>query len=212
MTGQAYGTDYSVTIPALADAANIETAFKQYHTGSTDGSTQSGSISAILNLKAPLASPTFTGTVTLPNLTVTTAMIADHAITSAKIAVGSIMDEDINASAAIAKTKIAGTAVTLTDTGTVTSTMIADGTIVNTDISSSAAIAQSKILNLTTDLSSKAPIANPTFTGTITGTLSGTATNAINGATFGSGFSKVTVLAGVTGPISPSTGDVWISY
>lgn len=40
--------------------------------------------------------------------------------------------------------------------------------IVNDDLSATANIAQSKIANLTTDLSSKAPIASPTFTGTVT--------------------------------------------
>lgn len=75
---------------------------------------------------APLADPTFTGTVTLPS-------------------------------------------------GTVTSTMIADGTIVNADINSSAAIAQSKISGLTSDLSAKAPLADPTFTGTVTVSSSGVA-------------------------------------
>jgi hypothetical protein len=51
----------------------------------------------------------------------------------------------------------------------VTSANIVDGTIVNADINASAAIAQSKIANLTTDLGAKAPIANPTFTGTVSG-------------------------------------------
>jgi hypothetical protein len=46
---------------------------------------------------APLASPTFTGTVTLPSATVTSTMIAD----------GTIADADINASAAIALSKLA---------------------------------------------------------------------------------------------------------
>lgn len=46
---------------------------------------------------APLASPTFTGTVTLPSGTVTSAMILD----------GTIVDADINASAAIALSKLA---------------------------------------------------------------------------------------------------------
>jgi hypothetical protein len=61
------------------------------------------------------------------------------------IADGTIVNADINASAAIASTKISGTAVTQGDTGTVTSTMIADGTIVNADINSSAAIDKTKI-------------------------------------------------------------------
>ena len=52
-------------------------------------------------------------------------------ITSTMIADGTIVNADINASAAIDKTKISGTAITAGDTGTVTSTMIADGTIVN---------------------------------------------------------------------------------
>ena len=68
---------------------------------------------------APLASPTFTGTVTLPSGTVTSTMIAD----------GTIADADINASAAIAQSKIDGLSTSLsakadlagpTFTGTVT--------------------------------------------------------------------------------------------
>ena len=50
-----------------------------------------------LDLKAPLASPTFTGTVTLPTGTVTSTMIAD----------GTIVNADINASAAISLSKLA---------------------------------------------------------------------------------------------------------
>jgi hypothetical protein len=77
--------------------------------------------------------------------TVSTAMIANSAITSAKIADGTIVDADVNASAAIAKTKIAGTAITAADSGTVTSGMIADGAIVDADINASAAITKTKI-------------------------------------------------------------------
>jgi len=61
------------------------------------------------------------------------------------IATGAIVNADINASAAIDKTKISGTAITAGDTGTVTSTMIANDTIVNADINSSAGIAYSKL-------------------------------------------------------------------
>jgi len=93
-------------------------------------------------------------------------------VTSTMIANGTIVNADINASAAIDKTKISGTAITAADTltvtsamlagsiapakvtgtaitaadtGTVTSTMIADGTILNADINASAAIASTKI-------------------------------------------------------------------
>jgi len=58
----------------------------------------------------------------------------DNSVTSAKIVNGTIVDEDVSATAAIAKTKISGTAVTLTDVGTVTSAMILNGTIANEDI------------------------------------------------------------------------------
>jgi hypothetical protein len=76
---------------------------------------------------APLASPTFTGTVTLPTGTVTSTMISD----------GTIVNADINASAAIDKTKISGTAITASDTGTVTNTMLA-GSIANDKLSNSS--------------------------------------------------------------------------
>jgi len=93
-------------------------------------------------------------------------------VTSTMIANGTIVNADINSSAAIDKTKISGTAITAgdtgtvtntmlagsiapakitgtaitaADTGTVTSTIIADGTIVNADINASAAIASTKI-------------------------------------------------------------------
>ena len=72
-----------------------------------------------LAAKAPLASPTFTGTVTLPTGTVTSGMILD----------GTIVDADVNTSAAIAQSKIANLTTDLaakaplaspTFTGTVT--------------------------------------------------------------------------------------------
>ena len=62
-----------------------------------------------------------------------------------QIATGVIVNADVNASANIAATKIAGTAVTQDDTGTVTSAMIANGTIVDEDISATAGIAYSKL-------------------------------------------------------------------
>jgi len=66
-------------------------------------------------------------------------------ITSVAILDAVITDADVSPSAAIAKTKIAGTAITAADTGTVTSAMIVDGAIVNADINASAAIALSKL-------------------------------------------------------------------
>jgi hypothetical protein len=74
-------------------------------------------------------------------------------VTSTMLLDGTILNADINAGAAIDKTKVSGTAVTLADTGTVTSTMLADGTIVNADVNSAAAIAYSK-LNLNATITS----------------------------------------------------------
>lgn len=76
-------------------------------------------------------------------------LISGTGVTS--IASGVIVNADINASAAITNTKIAGTAVTLADSGTVTSAMIADSTIVDGDISSSANISQGKIADILTN-------------------------------------------------------------
>ena len=141
-----------------------------------DDANYAATITTALGTKAPLASPTFTGTVTLPTGTVTSGMIADSTIVNA----------DISASAAIALSKLAnGTSgqiivanasgvptwvsetgdVTISDTG---ATAISAGVIVDADVNASAAIAQSKISGLTTDLGLKAPIAGPTFTGTVT--------------------------------------------
>jgi hypothetical protein len=68
-----------------------------------------------------------------------------NATMTSAIAANIIVDADINAAAAITATKIAGTAVTQADTGTVTSTMILDGTILNADINASAAIDWTKL-------------------------------------------------------------------
>ena len=111
-----------------------------------------------MDAKAPLASPTFTGTVTLPANTISQSMMADDSVGTNEI--GGL---------AVTTAKIADLNVTegkLAD-GAVTSTKIANDTIVDADINSAAAIAQSKIANLTTDLDLKAPLASPTFTGTL---------------------------------------------
>jgi hypothetical protein len=127
--------------------------------GYLDGVTSA--IQTQLDAKAPLNSPTFTGTVVLPTGTVTSGMILD----------GTIVNADINASAAIAYSKLNLTgSITSSDIvdGTIatadiadsaiTSAKIADGTIVNADINASAAIALSK---LATD-----PLARANHTGT----------------------------------------------
>lgn len=85
--------------------------------------------------------------------TIVAGDIADGAITSAKILDGTIVNADVNASAAIAYSK-------LNLGGAITSADLVDGTIVNTDIAATAAIALSK---LATD-----PLARANHTGTQT--------------------------------------------
>ena len=142
---------------------------------------------------APLSSPTFTGTVTLPSGTVN----------STTIATGTILNDNINASAAISLSKLATDPLNRANhTGTQSSTTISDfaeaaqdavGNVVGNGLTYSDAsgaitvdlgLIQSRILNVTdteigyldgvtssiqTQLNDKAPLASPTFTGTVSG-------------------------------------------
>jgi hypothetical protein len=133
-------TNKTLTSPTITGTGSIAGTFTGNLTGNVTGNV-SGSASSAASLTTArdfqlvgdveAAAVSFNGT---SNVTLTTS-----------IAAGSIVNADVNASAAIDKTKISGTAVTLADSGTVTSTMIANDTIVNADINSSAAIAKSKL-------------------------------------------------------------------
>ena len=81
---------YQTQIPSLTEAADIQDAFKLYHFGSTT-EPASASVSAgiakhlydLQTLKAPIAGPTFTGTLTAPTINASTALqIGGVAITS----------------------------------------------------------------------------------------------------------------------------------
>jgi hypothetical protein len=162
MSGVSAGTGISVThTPGEGSTATIavdNTVVRTSDTGTVtstmiaDGTIVNADVnSAAAIAHSKLANATagqvLLGTTTTGVITATTVS-GDVTITGAGVtAIGSgvIVNADINASAAIDKTKISGTAITAADTGTVTSTMIADGTIVNADINASAAIALSKL-------------------------------------------------------------------
>ena len=120
-------TTFKVGVPAFADPADIQTAFKLYHYGSasvpasyaaivtdTAGAIGvAGHLKNLNDLKAPLANPTFTGTVNLSGATVS---YPTGSVTSSAIADGTIVNADISASAAIAVSKLAASAVTIGST------------------------------------------------------------------------------------------------
>ena len=88
-------------------------------------------------------------TITLPNVTGTVITTGDSGtVTSTMIADGAIVDADINASAAIALSKLATGA--LPTAITVASANIVDGTVVNADINASAAIVDTKLATIAT--------------------------------------------------------------
>jgi hypothetical protein len=118
-----FGTSPTISSPTITGTGAIAGTFTGNLTGNVTG-TVSGNAGTVTN-----------GVYTTDTGTVTSTMIAN----------GTIVNADINSAAAIDKTKISGTAVTVADIGTVTSTMILDGTIVNADVNSSAQIAYSKL-------------------------------------------------------------------
>jgi len=129
LTGTQTLTNKTLTSPTITGTGAIAGTFTGNLTGNVTGNV-SGSAGTVTN-----------GVYTTDTGTVTSTMIAN----------GTIVNADINSAAAIDKTKISGTAVTVADSGTVTSTMILDGTIVNADINTSAQIAYSKT-NLTNSI------------------------------------------------------------
>jgi hypothetical protein len=131
--------DVANTLTLAVDTTTIQarvTDVSDTEIGYLNGVTSA--IQTQLNNKAPLESPTFTGTVTLPANTISQSMMSDDSVGT---------------------NEIGGLAVT--------EGKIADGAVTNVKVSASAAIAQSKIADLTTDLAAKLPLAGGTMTGAI---------------------------------------------
>jgi hypothetical protein len=140
LTGTQTLTNKTLTSPTITGTGAIAGTFTGNLTGNVTGNVTGNASSATTLATArdfqivgdvEASAQSFNGS---GNITLTTA-----------IATGAIVNADVNASAAIAKTKIDGTAVTLADSGTVTSTMIANDTIVDADISATAAITKTKL-------------------------------------------------------------------
>ena len=137
------GTSPTISSPTITGTGTIAGTFTGNVTGNITGS--SGSTTGNAATATALATArTFQLTGDVEASGVTFDGTGNVSLTTV-IGTGAIVNADINASAAIDKTKISGTAITAGDTGTVTSTMIADGTIVNADINASAGIAYSKL-------------------------------------------------------------------
>ena len=140
LTGTQTLTNKTLTSPTITGTGAIAGTFTGNLTGNVTGnaSGNAGTATTLATARdfqivgdVEASAQSFDGS---GNVTLTTA-----------IATGAIVNADINTSAAIAKTKIDGTAVTLADSGTVTSAMIADATIVDADISATAAITKTKL-------------------------------------------------------------------
>ena len=138
-----FGTSPTIASPTITGTGAIAGVFTGNVTGNVTGT--SGSTTGNAATATALATArTFQLTGDVEASGVTFDGTGNVSLTTV-IGTGAIVNADINASAAIDKTKISGTAVTVADTGTVTSTMIANDTIVNADINSTAGIAYSKL-------------------------------------------------------------------
>ena len=137
------GTSPTIASPTITGTGAIAGTFTGNLTGNVTGS--SGSTTGNAATATALATArTFQLTGDVEASGVTFDGTGNVSLTTV-IGTGAIVNADVNASAAIDKTKISGTAVTVADTGTVTSAMIANDTIVNADINSAAGIAYSKL-------------------------------------------------------------------
>ena len=133
---------YDLADAALPKAGGVVTGALEI--GTAGSLVFEGSSADSFETTLAVVNPTADRTITLPNTTGTVITTGDSGtVTSAMIADDTIVNADINASAAIALSKLATGA--LPSGITVASANIVDGTIVNADINTSAAIVYSKL-------------------------------------------------------------------
>jgi len=158
-----FGTSPTIDSPTITGTGAIAGTFTGNITGNVTGNVSGSAGSATGNAATATAlatARTFQLTGDVEASGVTFDGTGNVSLTTV-IGTGAIVNADVNAAAAIDKTKISGTAITAGDTGTVTSTMILNGTILNADVNASAAIDYSK-LNLNGTITS-ADIVNGTI-------------------------------------------------
>ena len=179
-SSSAVKTAYDLANAALPKSGGIITG--NLEIGSTGSFTFEGATADGFETTLAVVDPTADRTITFPDITGTVITTADTGtVTSTMIANGTIVDADINSSAAIAFSKLASLAsanilignasgvptsttvsgdVTITNAGV---TAITSNVIVNADINSAAAIAYSKLALasgiVNTDISASAAVA-----------------------------------------------------
>jgi hypothetical protein len=179
-SSSAVKTAYDLANAALPKSGGIITG--NLEIGSTGSFTFEGATADGFETTLAVVDPTADRTITFPDITGTVITTADTGtVTSTMIANGTIVDADINSSAAIAFSKLASLAsanilignasgvptgttvsgdVTITNAGV---TAITSNAIVNADINSAAAIAYSKLALasgiVNTDISASAAVA-----------------------------------------------------
>jgi hypothetical protein len=192
-------SNVSFTPAGNISAINVQTAIQELDTeklpiaggtitgnleiGTTGTLSFEGSTANAFETFVAVVDPTADRTITLPNITGTVITTGDTgSVTSTMLLDGTIVDADVNASAAIAYSKLAtltsgnivlgssaNVATSTAVTGDVTIsnlgvTAIASGVIVNDDINASAAIAGSKIVAATTSVVGAVQLSDSTST------------------------------------------------
>jgi hypothetical protein len=172
------------TLLAAADYAAFKTSLSLGNVTNTSDASKPVSTAqqTALDLKADLASPTFTGTVVLPNSTVTNAMLAGSIAYSKLSLTGAVLNADLAGSIAYSKLNLTGAILNADLAGSIAySKLSLTGAVLNADLAGSidaAKINTGVVSNaefnyldgvssaIQTQMDLKAPLSSPTFTGT----------------------------------------------